>query len=170
MHFCEPTPHPPNGTRLARLSTADWWMPHCTVFTLPLDTHLGVRLVPFLLLSNPISRLSWRITTRATAPRIWRIISLTLDESDGQASRVCTKHSLHELVSASFLPLLIVFVVSFLLFPPIFCFLFCLTVYQGYLLRRRFVMGEPTGTGQHGNPDDKTAEYSSMLSQYWCHF
>jgi hypothetical protein len=96
---------------------------HC-----PLIIHLGVRLVPFLLLSNPISRLSWRITTRATAPRIWRIISLTLDESDGQASRVCTKHSLHELVSASFLPLLIVFVVSFLLFPPIFCFLFCLTV------------------------------------------
>lgn len=68
------------------------------------------------------------------------------------------------------------------LFPFFFVFFFellyvCVTLavcsilsFQRHLLWRRCVMGEPTGTGQHGNPNDKTFEYSSMLSQYWCHF
>lgn len=51
-------------------------------------------------------------------------------------------------------------------FPLIFSFAF----FKGHLLRRCFSLGKPNGTGQHVDPVDSTAECSTTLSKYWCHF
>ena len=41
---------------------------------------------------------------------------------------------------------------------------------QWYLLWRCLIVGKPDGAGQHGDPNDKTAEFAAALSSHWCHF